>query len=114
MVGVTKRGPNTPALITSFTQFVNEFGKGLSEPPASLRDRWSTDPHDGGQWWQFHLAVKGFFDNGGQRLFVKRIHRDDLSALSTNDFVHAIQALKDVDEVAVWPRACGQPGFMML
>lgn len=107
MVGVTKRGPNRPALITSYTQFVSEFGKGLSEPAAALRDKWALDLHDGGQWWQFHLAVKGFFDNGGQRLFVKRVHRDSPSALSLDDFVRAIQTLREVDEVAV----CLAPGM---
>ena len=36
MVGVTKRGPKRPALITSFNQFVRKFGPGLSEPAAAL------------------------------------------------------------------------------
>lgn len=107
MVGVTKRGPKSPALISSFTQFVSEFGGGLSEPRAGLRDKWALDQHDGGQWWQFHLAVKGFFDNGGQRLFVKRVHRDDPSALSSGDFVQGIQTLKEVGEVSV----CLAPGM---
>jgi uncharacterized protein len=28
---------------------------------------------EGGAWWLFPLAVKGFFDNGGQQLYVKRV-----------------------------------------
>ena len=107
MVGVTKRGPKRPALITSFNQFVSKFGVGLSEPAAALRDKWAQDLEEGGQWWQLHLAVKGFFDNGGQRLYVKRIERKNPSALSLDDFVRAIQTFREVDEVAV----CLAPGM---
>ena len=107
MVGVTKRGPKRPALITSFNQFVRKFGAGLSEPAAALRDKWALDLEEGGQWWQLHLAVKGFFDNGGQRLYVKRIQRENPSALSLDDFVRAIQTFREVDEVAV----CLAPGM---
>jgi hypothetical protein len=35
--------------------------------------RWELNDREGGFWWRFPLAVKGFFDNGGQRLFVKRV-----------------------------------------
>jgi phage tail sheath protein FI len=38
-----------------------------------LYNRWAFDANDGGRWWLFPLAVKGFFDNGGQRLYVKRV-----------------------------------------
>jgi uncharacterized protein len=107
MVGVTKRGPNGIALITSFTEFVSEFGPSLTEPEAPLRDKWALDTHEGGQWWQFSLPVKGFFDNGGQRLFVKRIKQDNLSALTVDDFVDGIQTLREVDEVSV----CLAPGL---
>src|SRR5258706_14655721 len=89
MVGVTKRGPKRPALITSFTQFVNEFGGGLSEPPSALRDKWALDPHDVGQWWQFDIAVKGFFDNVGQRLFLKRFHPCNRRTPSSKPLFHA-------------------------
>lgn len=106
LVGVTERGPHGIALITSFTQFVSEFGS-LPEPAASLRDKWVLDPNQGGQWWQLSLAVKGFFENGGRRLFVKRIKRDDLNALSPDDFVAAIQTLRQVDEIAL----CLVPGL---
>ena len=107
MVGVTERGPDIPVLITSFTDFTRQFGAFLPEPAAALRDQWASDPNEGGHWWQFPLAVKGFFDNGGQRLFVKRIARDDLNALSVNDFIAGIQTLKKVDEIAV----CLAPGL---
>ncbi|MFJ8691730.1 phage tail sheath family protein [Streptomyces roseolilacinus] len=75
MVGVTARGPYTgkPKLVTNFLEFQNTFGGFLPEPEASVRDAWANDPSEGGRWWLFPLAVKGFFDNGGRRLYVKRV-----------------------------------------
>jgi len=84
MVGVTERGPSggtapgdttnrgKPVLVTSFAEFTRIFGGFLPEPPANLVNRWALDPLEGGRWWLFPLSVKGFFDNGGQRLYVKR------------------------------------------
>lgn len=75
-VGITARGPTTgkPVLVTSFLDFERKFGGFLPDPEAALRNQWGsrTNP-EGGTWWQFPLAVKGFFDNGGQRLYVKRV-----------------------------------------
>ncbi|MER6917277.1 phage tail sheath C-terminal domain-containing protein [Streptomyces sp. NPDC000594] len=75
MVGVTARGPSTgkPKLITTFLEFQNTFGGFLPEPPDTVRDAWAEDPAEGGRWWLFPLAVKGFFDNGGRRLYIKRV-----------------------------------------
>ncbi|MER6140640.1 phage tail sheath C-terminal domain-containing protein [Streptomyces sparsogenes] len=75
MAGVTVRGPYTgkPKLVTNFLEFQNTFGGFLPEPDALIRDTWANDPKEGGRWWLFPLAVKGFFDNGGQRLYVKRV-----------------------------------------
>ncbi|MFC8918395.1 phage tail sheath family protein [Streptomyces sp. NPDC047821] len=75
MVGVTARGPYTgkPKLVTNFLEFQNTFGGFLPEPDVSVRDAWANNPAEGGRWWLFPLAVKGFFDNGGQRLYVKRV-----------------------------------------
>ncbi|MFI2213446.1 phage tail sheath family protein [Streptomyces sp. NPDC020141] len=75
MVGVTARGPaaGKPRLVTNFLEFQNTFGGFLPEPDASVRAAWADDPAEGGRWWLFPLAVKGFFDNGGQRLYVKRV-----------------------------------------
>src|SRR5262249_39035783 len=82
---VTERGPSggsapgdttnrgKPVLVTSFADFTRIFGDFLPEPPASIVNRWALDPAEGGRWWLFPLAVKGFFDNGGQRLFVRRV-----------------------------------------
>ncbi|MQS37185.1 phage tail sheath C-terminal domain-containing protein [Streptomyces katsurahamanus] len=75
MVGVTARGPYTgkPKLVTNFLEFQNTFGGFLPEPAAPVRDAWANNPAEGGRWWLFPLAVKGFFDNGGQRLYIKRV-----------------------------------------
>ncbi len=70
-VGVTLRGPldGKPVLVTSFNEFVQTFGGFLPEPEAAVKSKFEDD----GQWWLFPHAVKGFFDNGGQQLYVKRV-----------------------------------------
>lgn len=75
-VGVTERGPTMgkPELVTSFLEFQRKFGGSLPEPPAALMNSWALNDAEGGRWWQFPLSVKGFFDNGGQRLYVKRVY----------------------------------------
>jgi phage tail sheath protein FI len=107
MVGVTEFGPNGLTIIRSFAEFAKEFGASLPEPPAPLCDKWTSDISEGGDWWQFSLAVKGYFDNGGQRLFVKRVSRDDCGALTIDDFVAAIESLKEIDEISI----CLAPGI---
>ncbi|MEV6824474.1 phage tail sheath C-terminal domain-containing protein [Amycolatopsis sp. NPDC051102] len=75
MAGVTVRGPATgkPRLVTNFLEYQRTFGGFLPEPEAAVRDAWADNPAEGGRWWLFPLAVKGFFDNGGERLYVKRV-----------------------------------------
>ena len=58
--GTTERGPTRPRMVTGWGDYVSWFG-GL------------IDPADGFLPW----AVKGFFDNGGQRMFVARIVRTE-------------------------------------
>lgn len=74
-VGVTALGPTTgkPVLVTSFAEFTRRFGGFLTEPTTALLNRWATSAQEGARWWSFPLSVKGFFDNGGQRLYVKRV-----------------------------------------
>lgn len=74
-IGITARGPTTgkPVLVTSFLDFERRFGGFLPEPEPGLRNQWANDDAEGGMWWQFPLSVKGFFDNGGQRLYVRRV-----------------------------------------
>jgi phage tail sheath protein FI len=73
-IGVTALGPTSgkPVLVTSFTDFVRTFGGFRKDPDSGTVNKWS-DEAEGGHWWQFPLSVKGFFDNGGQRLYVKRV-----------------------------------------
>ncbi|MBO0868815.1 MAG: phage tail sheath subtilisin-like domain-containing protein [Micromonosporaceae bacterium] len=75
MVGVTARGPSAgkPQLVTNFLEFQTTFGGFLPLPDQPIVDSWALDETEGGQWWNFALSVKGFFDNGGQRLYVKRV-----------------------------------------
>lgn len=60
-VGVTQRGPVTgpPRLITSFPEFRRVFGGYLDASWGDARFL----PH----------AVQGFFENGGQRVYIKRV-----------------------------------------
>jgi uncharacterized protein len=101
-VGVTERGPTDgkPLLVTSFADFQRNFGGFLPVPDdAGLVNRWSLDPVDGGRWWQFPLAVKGFFDNGGQRLYVKRVVSAKATAASTSAGLGVVAEL-DADAAA--------------
>jgi uncharacterized protein len=54
--GITERGPEYACLTTSWVEFSQWFGDGLSEAVSYL-------PH----------AARGFFENGGQRLYVARV-----------------------------------------
>lgn len=72
MVGLTARGPDSgkPKLVTSLLEFHRLFGGFLREPDKAAVD---AADRNGIRWWLLPLAVKGFFDNGGQRLYVKRV-----------------------------------------
>lgn len=59
-VGQTERGPTTPRLVTSWLDYQRWFG-GFTPLNTSFTP----------------FSVKGFFDNGGQRMFFARIHHDD-------------------------------------
>src|SRR6185503_15322334 len=85
-VGVTLFGPTSgkPELVTSFAEFQRKFGGFMPEPKADIVNQWALNRDDGGRWWQFPLAVKGFFDNGGQRIFIKRVFSSAAKASTTN------------------------------
>src|SRR6185503_739539 len=80
-VGVTAFGPTSgkPELVTSFAEFMRKFGGFLPEPKGPLFNKWALDA-DHGRYWYFPLSVKGFFDNGGQRLYVKRVFSSTATA----------------------------------
>jgi phage tail sheath protein FI len=86
-VGVTEKGPTSgkPVLVTSFADFGAHFGGYLLEPsdPSILND-WAGSATEGGRWWQFAHSVEGFFLNGGQQLFVKRVFAQSAIASSAN------------------------------
>jgi hypothetical protein len=65
-VGLSERGPTTVRLVTSLRDF----------------ERWYGGPVDPDTVSYLPFAVKGFFDNGGQRLFVARVTRPNAVASS--------------------------------
>src|SRR5262245_24326529 len=75
MVGVTDRGPiNIPILITSAGEYRRWFGDFLSDTEFSNSNGFHCYlPH----------AVNGFFTNGGKRVYVTRVLRDDALASTT-------------------------------
>ena len=94
MVGVTQRGrtEGKPVLVTSFADFRQQFGGYLEEPDDAERSRWALNDQEGGHWWRFPLAVKGFFDNGGLRLYVKRVVSSQATAAAVTVPTSVIQA----------------------
>jgi uncharacterized protein len=61
MVGETERGPELPKLVTSWQDFVGWYGTWVDYLDAQYPNKFMP------------YAVRGFFDNGGQRLFVARV-----------------------------------------
>jgi phage tail sheath protein FI len=69
MAGLTERGPILPRFVSSWEEYVRWFGTYVDRTPG------------GTPLIYLPYAVRGFFDNGGQRLFVARItHPNALSA----------------------------------
>jgi uncharacterized protein len=102
MVGVTLKGPTVgkPELVTSFAEFNQKFGGFIDQPKNDAeRLRWELNDREGGFWWRFPLAVKGFFDNGGQRLYVKRV----VSSLATES-----EAAIPSNVIEAWPVGPGE------
>ncbi len=75
MVGVTERGPrDIPILITSMGEYRRWFGDFLDD-----------DEFRNGNGYHCYLphSVDGFFTNGGRRVYVTRVLRDDAVKAST-------------------------------
>lgn len=69
MVGVTERGPkNVPILVTSMGDYRRWFGGALNDDDFK---------NDSGFHCYLPSAIEGFFTNGGKRVYVTRILRDD-------------------------------------
>src|SRR5579871_3881895 len=81
-IGVTAFGPTSgkPQLVTSFADYMRQFGGFLPDPDSGTYNKWALDPDEGGHWWNFPLSVKGYFDNGGQQLYVKRVFSSKATA----------------------------------
>jgi uncharacterized protein len=117
MVGVTQRGPTggKPVLVTSFADFRQQFGGFLAEPDDAERLRWELDDQEGGFWWRFPLTVKGFFDNGGLRMYVKRVVSSQATAAEATIPSSAIQArpaATNRDPLRLAPPATAQPNLL--
>jgi uncharacterized protein len=78
MVGVTERGPrNIPILLTSAGEYHRWFGDLLSDTEFSnVNGLHCYLPH----------SVEGFFTNGGKRVYVTRVLRDDAASSTTTLF----------------------------
>jgi phage tail sheath protein FI len=72
MVGQTERGPTVPRLITSWEEYTRWYGDYIDRVPGGTDRKY------------LPYAVKGFFDNNGQRVFVARIVRPGATAASLN------------------------------
>lgn len=60
-VGVVERGPTAPTLVDSWTAFQDVFGGFVDRAPFVT------------PYWRLPYAVRGFFENGGARLYVARV-----------------------------------------
>lgn len=80
MVGMTKRGPTEglPLLVTSFADFRRKFGGYLGTALGDNRF--------------LAYAVEGFFQNGGKRVYIKRVSGKDTVS---NPFAEAEKIVKD-------------------
>ena len=75
MVGVSERGPvNVPTLVTGVADYRRQFGWYLDRRVFT------------GDTWYLPHSVKGFFDNGGKRLYIVRVLPDQATAAATQLF----------------------------
>jgi phage tail sheath protein FI len=95
MVGFTERGPTAVRLVTSWLEYYRWFGGHVETSRSYLP-----------------FAVQGFFDNGGQRLFVSRVARSDADA-ATLDLPTADPA-QELQVRAIGPGAWGNNLFVRL
>ncbi len=92
VVGVTRRGPASPLLVTSYGDFLRQYGGPLDVPDEATRGAWSDD----GQWWQTAESVKAFFDEGGARVYFQRVSPGGAVA-SSRGFNGGLLALVQTD-----------------
>src|SRR5882724_1010077 len=71
-VGQTERGPLLPHFVTSWEEFYRWYGGYVDRTPGGTNRKY------------LPYAVRGFFDNDGQRLFIARIVPDQAAPASFN------------------------------
>src|SRR5689334_14532854 len=101
MVGVADRGPAEARLVTRYDEFIELFGPSVTVPSPALQAQWTLDSADGGEWWHLGDAVRGFFENGGERVYVKRVVCSDVATLRAADFLTALDAFERFDAVSI-------------
>jgi phage tail sheath protein FI len=79
MAGHTERGPFEPRLVTSWVDYQHWFGGAVSDS-------------------YLPLAIQGFFENGGQRVFVARATG---AVTSVADVANALTALEAITEISL-------------
>ena len=77
--GPTERGPLAPRLVTSWDEYVRWYGDYVDRDPTKLA-------------FFLPYAVRGFFDNGGQRLFIARVAAQAAIAAATDQGAIGLQA----------------------
>jgi phage tail sheath protein FI len=92
IVGVTRRGPITPQLVTSYGDFLRQYGGPLPIPDDTTQSVWD----DRGRWWHAAESVKAFFDEGGARMYFQRVQPGG-AAESSRPFNGGLFALLDGD-----------------
>ncbi len=91
-VGVTRKGPITPQLITSYGDFLRLYGGPLDIPDEATQSVWGDD----GQYWRAAESVKAFFDEGGARMYFQRVQPGGAVA-SSRGFNGGLFALVQTD-----------------
>ncbi|HEU4636661.1 MAG TPA: phage tail sheath subtilisin-like domain-containing protein [Edaphobacter sp.] len=94
-VGPTLKGPadGTPVPVTSLAEFVAVNG-----------DLWDLTAAGRPARNYVALAAKGFFDNGGQRLYISRPQNsgsNDPASLTAEDYAQALARLEDIPDISV-------------
>lgn len=92
VVGVTRRGPATPTLVTSYGAFVRMYGGPIAIPDETTQSGWAAR----GRYWNAAESVKAFFDEGGARLFFQRVQPSG-SATAGRNFNGGLFALLTAD-----------------
>jgi phage tail sheath protein FI len=84
-VGQTVRGPFTPQLVSSWNDFEAWYGDFVDRPPANPAARF------------LPYAVRGFFENGGTRLYIARVQPN----AGVEEYRAGLAALAGVEEISV-------------